>query len=821
MSNLSFCPEDGNTTSAEGDAMLTTALIAALTSLLSLLIVVGNGLIIVSVALVKKLRQPANYLIVSLALSDFLVGLVVLPLTIVYDIMGEWVFGPNVCDVHVSFDVICCTASIMNLCMISIDRYLMITQPMTYPKRRTGKLMLLLIATAWVLSCLVIIPALFGFTKNVKDEADWLPLNNDSLVGNETFALAGARNPYLAIDGNGTTQWVPGNNELSEWHFTVDLGVIHQLDIVSIENAKGSKQHDLQYSLLTSPCRESTAWTSKATFAVESGPSRQETRLPTEVEARYLRFAINQTAGYENPMLGEFQVFGIKKYGKACLISQERWFTIYSTLGAFYLPLAVMLCMYWKIYLEASRFNARHRLRSYSTTGSQEWSGGSPPSTPDVTNNRRHEQFYERKRTYSSNNNYTNDKFHSTKSEGYVTDSSEVLLANTAVTPIVVTDLDLDKAKDSVFEDDTVSSSGDEFLPSDRLEKVEPKTNGNGVVLNGHVIAKIAIENDRKTNSLPCRGLVHRNGSAVSLPCKDSTNGNAVNLIRSSSGVVCGLGMKNGFPRNGTTRHNGMEWRFPTISEVDILTSLNEEGEQTNKETETETINGKINEEYRARTLYTRASANSLLATEKTPKLVGKPSPRSRLFMLYGKPRLLRATSTPCPTTTNKPNTQHTRKSSFRTLRQNSEITFPCNRRPTVFNQIRRRVSLATSRDRMRNVKATRTLGIVVGAFTFCWLPFFIVTFLRPFACPIPESQDCIPLWLVRFVLWLGYLNSALNPLIYIGFSPDLRETFRFLICCKCTNVDRRLAQIELRQAIAVERKASMASRSYAPESIV
>uniref|UniRef100_F6USY0 G-protein coupled receptors family 1 profile domain-containing protein n=1 Tax=Ciona intestinalis TaxID=7719 RepID=F6USY0_CIOIN len=510
----------------------------ALTSLLSLLIVVGNGLIIVSVALVKKLRQPANYLIVSLALSDFLVGLVVLPLTIVYDIMGEWVFGPNVCDVHVSFDVICCTASIMNLCMISIDRYLMITQPMTYPKRRTGKLMLLLIATAWVLSCLVIIPALFGFTKK-----------------------------------------------------------------------------------------------------------RQ-------------RFAINQTAGYENPMLGEFQVFGIKKYGKACLISQERWFTIYSTLGAFYLPLAVMLCMYWKIYLEASRFNARHRLRSYSTTGSQRQTG-------------------ER------------------------------------------------------------------------------------------------------------------------------------------------LGMKNGFPRNGTTRHNGMEWRFPTISEVDILTSLNEEGEQTNKETETETINGKINEEYRARTLYTRASANSLLATEKTPKLVGKPSPRSRLFMLYGKPRLLRATSTPCPTTTNKPNTQHTRKSSFRTLRQNSEITFPCNRRPTVFNQIRRRVSLATSRDRMRNVKATRTLGIVVGAFTFCWLPFFIVTFLRPFACPIPESQDCIPLWLVRFVLWLGYLNSALNPLIYIGFSPDLRETFRFLICCKCTNVDRRLAQIELRQAIAVERKASMASRSYAPESIV
>ena len=52
---------------------------------------------------------------------------------------------------------------------LTFFRYLMITQPMVYPKRRTGKLMVVLIATAWLLSCLIIIPALFGFTQNVKD----------------------------------------------------------------------------------------------------------------------------------------------------------------------------------------------------------------------------------------------------------------------------------------------------------------------------------------------------------------------------------------------------------------------------------------------------------------------------------------------------------------------------------------------------------------------------------------------------------------------------------------------------------------------------
>lgn len=96
--------------------------IAVLTSLLSLLIILGNGLIIISVVIVKKLRQPANYLIVSLAFSDFLVGVVVLPMTIYYNYNNSWDLPPIVCDIHVSFDVICCGASIMNLCMISIDR---------------------------------------------------------------------------------------------------------------------------------------------------------------------------------------------------------------------------------------------------------------------------------------------------------------------------------------------------------------------------------------------------------------------------------------------------------------------------------------------------------------------------------------------------------------------------------------------------------------------------------------------------------------------------------------------------------------------------
>ncbi|XP_058715313.1 beta-3 adrenergic receptor isoform X2 [Poecile atricapillus] len=81
--------------------------------------------------------------------------------------------------------------------------------------------------------------------------------------------------------------------------------------------------------------------------------------------------------------------------------------------------------------------------------------------------------------------------------------------------------------------------------------------------------------------------------------------------------------------------------------------------------------------------------------------------------------------------------------------------------------------------------KALKTLGIIMGIFTLCWLPFFVANIIKVFC------RSLVPDQLFLFLNWLGYINSAFNPIIYCR-SPDFRSAFRKLLCCP-RRADRRL----------------------------
>ncbi|VVC94501.1 unnamed protein product [Leptidea sinapis] len=78
---------------------------------------------------------------------------------------------------------------------------------------------------------------------------------------------------------------------------------------------------------------------------------------------------------------------------------------------------------------------------------------------------------------------------------------------------------------------------------------------------------------------------------------------------------------------------------------------------------------------------------------------------------------------------------------------------------------------------RKKEKRATLILGLIMGSFIACWLPFFFLYILKAACrrCVIPGSAFAI-------AFWLGYMNSVLNPVIYTIFNKDFRRAFRRIL---------------------------------------
>lgn len=135
-------------------------------TILMIVIVVGNMLVIIAIATEKSLKNIQNWFIASLAVADFFLGLVIMPFSLANELMGYWIFGTWWCDVHSAMDVLLCTASIMNLCLISLDRYWSITKAVEYLKSRTPARAAVMITAVWIMSGLICIPPLLGWKAN-------------------------------------------------------------------------------------------------------------------------------------------------------------------------------------------------------------------------------------------------------------------------------------------------------------------------------------------------------------------------------------------------------------------------------------------------------------------------------------------------------------------------------------------------------------------------------------------------------------------------------------------------------------------------------
>ena len=122
-------------------------------SVVMLVTIIGNSLVIFCVCYYPRLRGRTNFLIVSLAVADWLIGVISDPFKLVPNLNhNHWPESLNTsgCHIWIATDMLCSAVSILSLMAISIDRLIAITDPLKYEERMRPRHVYMMISITWV-----------------------------------------------------------------------------------------------------------------------------------------------------------------------------------------------------------------------------------------------------------------------------------------------------------------------------------------------------------------------------------------------------------------------------------------------------------------------------------------------------------------------------------------------------------------------------------------------------------------------------------------------------------------------------------------------
>ncbi len=136
-------------------------LLSTLATTTSLITISGNLLVIFSFFIDHQIRNPTNYFLLSLSISDFLIGVFSMPLYTLYLMMGRWPFGKIICNLWLSLDYTVCLTSIYTVLFITIDRFCSVKIPAKYRKWRSRNKIIWMIILTWLIPMFLFFSSIF------------------------------------------------------------------------------------------------------------------------------------------------------------------------------------------------------------------------------------------------------------------------------------------------------------------------------------------------------------------------------------------------------------------------------------------------------------------------------------------------------------------------------------------------------------------------------------------------------------------------------------------------------------------------------------
>ncbi|XP_067014475.2 uncharacterized protein 5-HT2B [Anabrus simplex] len=187
-------------------ALLATALVLATAA--------GNILVCLAIAWERRLQNVTNYFLMSLAITDLMVAVLVMPLGILTLVRGFFPLPSAYCLAWICLDVLFCTASIMHLCTISVDRYLSLRYPMRFGRNKTRRRVTLKIVFVWLLSLAMSLPLSLMYSQD-----------QDSVLVDGTCQIP---DPVYKLVGSIVCFYIPLGVMLLTYALTVRLLAVQQ-----------------------------------------------------------------------------------------------------------------------------------------------------------------------------------------------------------------------------------------------------------------------------------------------------------------------------------------------------------------------------------------------------------------------------------------------------------------------------------------------------------------------------------------------------------------------------------------------------------------